>query len=200
MSFRVSNLISSLVSSPSLSLNLRRRTSRRRSCMLLSSMSPSLLGRVAGPSTCPPLPNLHVSSFGVIPKRGQPGKWHLIIDLSSLGGSSINDGIDSQDFTLQYIKLDEVIRMVSCYGPGALMAKCDVEAVYWNIPTHPDDPFLLGMKWREQYYIDLAFSFGLRSALFIFNSVADKVEWILLNQHHVSDLLHYCCITITVSN
>lgn len=44
------------------------------------------LGRVAGPFTSPPLPNLHISSFGVIPKRGQPGKWRLIVDLSSPGG------------------------------------------------------------------------------------------------------------------
>ena len=34
-----------------------------------------MLGRVAGPFPSPPLPNLHVSSFGVIPKKGQPGKW-----------------------------------------------------------------------------------------------------------------------------
>ena len=32
-------------------------------------------GRVAGPFPSPPLPNLQVSSFGVIPKKGQPGKW-----------------------------------------------------------------------------------------------------------------------------
>ena len=31
------------------------------------------LGRVAGPFTVPPYRNLHISSFGVIPKRGQPG-------------------------------------------------------------------------------------------------------------------------------
>ena len=29
-------------------------------------------GRVAGPFRSPPLPNLHISSFGVIPKKGQP--------------------------------------------------------------------------------------------------------------------------------
>ena len=81
-----------------------------------------MLGRVAGPFPSPPLPNLHISSFGVIPKKGQPGKWRLIVDLSSPGGSSVNDGIDPQEFTLQYIRLDEVIRMVSRYGPGALMA------------------------------------------------------------------------------
>lgn len=55
------------------------------------------LGRVAGPFISPQLPHLHISSFGVIPKRGQPGKWRLIIDLSSPGGSSVNDGIDPQD-------------------------------------------------------------------------------------------------------
>ena len=32
------------------------------------------LRRVAGPFVAPPLPNLNVSSFGVIPKRGQAGK------------------------------------------------------------------------------------------------------------------------------
>ena len=32
------------------------------------------LGRVAGPFSVPPHPNLHFGSFGVIPKRSQPGK------------------------------------------------------------------------------------------------------------------------------
>jgi len=31
-------------------------------------------GRVAGPFATPPFPNLHCSPFGVIPKKGQPGK------------------------------------------------------------------------------------------------------------------------------
>ena len=33
-------------------------------------------GRVAGPFNSPPLPNLQVSSSGIIPKQGQTGKWH----------------------------------------------------------------------------------------------------------------------------
>ena len=48
------------------------------------------LGRVAGPFSVPPHPNLHVSSFGVIPKCGQPGKWHLIMDLASPGGGLVS--------------------------------------------------------------------------------------------------------------
>ena len=71
------------------------------------------------------------------------------------GGASVNDGINAQDFSLQYIKVDQFIRMVSRYGPGALMAKFDVESAYWNIPVNPDDRFLLGMRWRGQFYVDL---------------------------------------------
>ena len=103
----------------------------------------------------------------------------------------MKDGIDPQNFSLQYIKVDQVIRMVSCYGPGALVAKFDVEFAYRNIPVHPDDRFLLGMSWHGQFFIDLLLPFGLRSAPFIFSSIADMVEWILLRKHHLSDLLHY---------
>ena len=78
------------------------------------------LGRVAGPFSASPFPHLHISSFGVIPKKGQPGKWHLIVDLSSPGGASVNDGINPLDYSLQYIKVDQVIRMVSHYGRAPL--------------------------------------------------------------------------------
>ena len=115
----------------------------------------------------------------------------MIVDLSSLGGASVNDGIDSQLFTLQYITVDQNIRMVANYAPETLMAKFDVEAAYRNIATNPDERFLLGMKWRGQFYVDLAFPFGMRLAPFIFNSVVDMVQWILLNSHCVSDLSHY---------
>ena len=97
------------------------------------------LGRVAGPFRVPPFPNLHVSSFGVIPKKGQPGKWHLIVDLSSPGGASVNDGINPDDFTLHYVTVDQVICLVSRFGKGALMAKFDVEAAYRNIAVCPSD-------------------------------------------------------------
>ena len=47
------------------------------------------------------------------------------------------------------------------------------------------------MKWRDFYYVDLTLPFGLRSAPYIFNAVADLVEWILVHSYQVSDLLHY---------
>jgi len=52
----------------------------------------------AGPFISPPLPNLHVSTFGVIPTKGQQGKWHRTVDPSSSSGSSVNDAINVEEF------------------------------------------------------------------------------------------------------
>lgn len=148
-------------------------------------------GRVAGPFDSPPIAQLQISSFGVIPKKGQPGKWRLIFDLSSPLGCSVNDGIDSEECSLQYIRIDDIVQMVARLGKGALMAKFDIESAYRNVPIHASDRRLLGMKWRSKYYIDLALPFGLRSAPFIFNSIANAVEWILKSNYSIPDLLHY---------
>ncbi|CAB3988531.1 Hypothetical predicted protein [Paramuricea clavata] len=146
---------------------------------------------VAGPFTSPPVPLLRVSPFGVIPKNHQPGKWRLILDLSSPAGHSVNDGIPKDPYSLHFVKVDDAIRALVDMGPGALMAKFDVKAAYRNIPIHPDDRYLLGMKWRDRFYVDLVLPFGLRSAPFIFNSVAEAVEWILVHNNAVSPLFHY---------
>ena len=43
---------------------------------------------------------VHISPFGVIPKKNKPNKWRLILDLSSPQGSSVNDGAASAMFQL----------------------------------------------------------------------------------------------------
>ena len=109
----------------------------------------------------------------------------------------MNDGINPDEFTLPYISVDQIIRMVSQFGRGALMAKFDVKAAYCNIAVHPSDRYLLGMRWRNQFYNDLALPYGLRSAPHIFNSLAEIVEWILVNNYQIPDLLHYLDDSIT---
>ena len=120
-------------------------------------------GRVAGPFSSPPLPHLHISRFGVIPKKHQPGKWRLILDLSSPDGHSVNDGIRKDPFTVQYMKVDDIIAGIMSLGWGTLLAKFDVESAYRIIPVRPDDRYLLGMQWQGNYFVDMALPFGLRS-------------------------------------
>ena len=67
------------------------------------------LGRMSGPYPISLCPEVHVNRFGVIPKSHQPGKWHLITDLSHLQGKSVNDGISSHLCSLIYVTIDDAI-------------------------------------------------------------------------------------------
>ncbi|CAH3022424.1 unnamed protein product, partial [Porites evermanni] len=115
---------------------LSRRPDRAKVNFVLQANEVSLGGMV-GPFNSTPVQNLQMSSFGVIPKKGQPGKWYLIVDLSSPQGHSVSDGIDPNSWHLQYIKIDDIIKMVLKFGPGALMAKFDIESAHRNIAVHP---------------------------------------------------------------
>ena len=81
--------------------------------------------------------------------------------------------------------------MVTKLGRGALIAKFDVQSAFRNLAVLPSQRYLLGMKWRGKFFVDLVLPFGLHSAPFIFNSVAEMVEWILRHNYSIPNLLHY---------
>ena len=148
-------------------------------------------GRVFGPLKTPPFLNTQISRFGVIPKKNKVNAWRLILDLSYPLGHSVNDGIDNSEFPVSYTKVDDAIRLLVKVGKGALMGKVDIQHAYRIVPIHPEDYYLLCMKWRDHYFIDLALPFGLRSAPYIFNCLADLFAWTITNNYLVPDLLHY---------
>lgn len=80
------------------------------------------------------------------------GQSTLILDLCSPLGSSDNYGIRLEDLPLQYIQVDNLIKLVCRCGCGAFMAKIDVDSAYRNVAIHPSDRYLLGMKWRGTFY------------------------------------------------
>ena len=92
---------------------------------------------------------------------------------------------------MKYIKVDDAIHHIMKLGRGTLLAKTDVESAYRLLPIHQEDRPLLGVKWPDKFFMDLALLFGLHSAPRIFSGVADAVQWIVQHQHQVSDLLHY---------
>ena len=117
-------------------------------------------GRVLGPFRREEVPSVHVSPFGVIPKR-ELGKWRLILNLSSPGGKSMNDGISKEWCSLSYLSVDDVVTRVLALGRGTLLAKFDLKAAYRNVPIHPDDRWLLGMSWEGRVYVDAAYLLAL---------------------------------------
>ena len=146
-------------------------------------------GRVVGPLAPENVPFVQISPFGVIPKS-EPGKWRLIVDLSSPEGKSVNDGICKELCSLSYVRVDDIVPVIQKLGQGTLLAKLDVQAAYRTVPVHPEDRHLLGMVWKGSIYVDTTLPFGLRSAPKIFNSVADALEWVM-RARGVRNVAHY---------
>ena len=146
-------------------------------------------GHTAGPFSTPPLPNFIVSPLGAVPKK-RSGKWRLIMHLSHPPGHSINDGIDIADFPLRYSTVYDAMDSVMHLGRHALMAKLDVKSAFRLCPVRPSEHHLLGMQWQGRFYFDRVLPFGLRSAPFIFNGLAEAVEW-LARDRGVGHVHHY---------
>ena len=102
------------------------------------------MGRVLGPLQVGSIPGVQVSPFGVILKGHTPGKWRLIVDLSSPKGSSVIDGVSSDLCSLSYISIDDISRVIASLGRGTLLAKIDIKSAYMIMPVHQDDRPLLG--------------------------------------------------------
>ena len=89
---------------------------------------------------------VHISPLGLIPKKNKPGKWRMIVDLSSPRGSSINDGISSDVASLQYTSIDNLAALVVSEGKGSYLVKADIQETYRMVPVHPEDQHLLGVE------------------------------------------------------
>ncbi len=70
----------------------------------------------------------------------------------------LNDHISADDYSLQYHTIDDA---TSILANLALMAKANLQNAFRLCPVHPLDWPLLGMKWRNQFFI---VPFGLRSS------------------------------------
>lgn len=71
-----------------------------------------------------------------------------------------------------------------------MLATLDIASAYRNVPVHPEDQPLLGMRWKGDLYMDATLPFGLRSAPKIFTTLADGLEWILQSRGSCR-LIHY---------
>ena len=147
-------------------------------------------GNILGPFTQDMASKVHISRFGTVPKKHQPGQFRLITDLSSPDGFSVNDAISPDDCSLSYISVDTVAQAAITLGKGSLIAKVDIKSAYRLIPVCPYDRKWLGMRWDDKIFVDGMLPFGLRSAPKIFNAVADALEWMVAREG-VEHIYHY---------
>ena len=145
--------------------------------------------RLAGPFATPPLPNFRISPLGVVPKK-TPGEFRLIHHLSFPKGTSVNDGISSQNTTVSYATITDAIQLIKQAGRGCYLAKTDIRNAFRLIPIRPDDYDLLGIKWKGVYYYDRCMPMGCSSSCRTFEAFSTAVEWIAKRKLLIDWILH----------
>ncbi|XP_070556467.1 uncharacterized protein [Ptychodera flava] len=113
------------------------------------------------------------------------------MDLSRPNTDSVNTHICKEDYTLSYGRVDNAVAIIQKYGKGTLMTKVDIRYAFRLCPVRKEDWHLLGFKWLDHYFFDRVLPFGLRSAPFLFDHIADAIHWIISRRADTEDLLHY---------
>ena len=146
-------------------------------------------GHTAGPFDIPPWPDLHCSPLGSREKKDNTRR--LIMDLSQPKGHSINEGIDKEQYSVQYTHFDEATKLVQATGKNCLMSKVDIQHAFRLLPVLPAQLILLGIFWLGKFFVDTRLPFGLRSSPGIFNRFADAVCWIIQSIFKIKNIVQY---------
>ncbi|KAI8515333.1 cytoplasmic pattern recognition receptor signaling pathway in response to virus [Branchiostoma belcheri] len=124
---------------------------------------------ISGPFRDNPLASpLMVSPLQTVPKKDSAQR-RVIMDLSFPPSSSVNSGIPGDDYLglpyhLRLPRHEAFEELIRSKGHGCLLFKRDLSRAYRQLPVDPHDYNLLGFKWRDEFYFDTVFPFGLRSA------------------------------------
>ena len=69
-------------------------------------------------------------------------------------------------------------------GPSALLYKVDLQRAYRNLRVDPRDYPLLGLKWRDATYYDVAIPFGLKQGALGCQFSMDAITYLMASQRH----------------
>ena len=88
------------------------------------------------------------------------------------------------------LSMRDTIQLLSTWESGALMAKVDLKSAFRMVPVWHQDWELLGIHWRDHYYVDTCLPFGCRSGPFLFNQFVTAIHWIPA-ENYQANLNHY---------
>ena len=138
-------------------------------------------GFLAGPYSIMPFEIFRVNPIGVAECKYSKKK-RLIVDLSAPHNDpknvSLNDLIDKSEFSLQYVAIDQAIKLVKRNGKGSWLCKTDISDAFKLLPIHPSLWPFHAIKWDNQYYFYTRLVFGSRSSPKIFDHLSQAICWI----------------------
>lgn len=150
-------------------------------------------GFLSGPYSKPPFTSYRVSPIGVAEGKYSKKK-RLIVDLSAphnkVDHPSINELINKDQCSLNYVTIDDAIKYIVQCGKGALMCKTDISDAFKLIPILPSQYHLFCVQWRERYYYYTRLAFGSRSSPKIFDQFSSAICWIAQHNYDINFILH----------
>ena len=118
------------------------------------------------------------------------GEFCLIHHFSFPEGKSINSYIPQIASSIYYANIDDAIRLILRTGRGCALAKTDIKNAFWLIPVSPSDYNLLGICWRDRFYVDRNLAMELSSSCKIFECFSSTLERIAHFRLHIPGVLH----------
>ncbi|XP_033730724.1 uncharacterized protein LOC117320169 [Pecten maximus] len=150
-------------------------------------------GFLLGPFTDIPYQQYRINPIGIAEGKYSKKK-RLIVDLSAPHNDdkhpSLNELIDKQEFSLQYVTIDKAIQVIKDSGKGCWMGKTDITDAFKLIPLHPSLWPFHGIKWDNHYYFYTRLVFGSRSSPKIFDHLSRAICWIAENNYNIKNVLH----------
>jgi hypothetical protein len=107
-----------------------------------------------------PFDNIPFNSYRINPvglaEHKYSKKQRLIVDMSAPHNNpshpSLNSLIDKETHSLQYVKIDDAIRIIKSLGPGSLLIKTDISDAFKLLPIRPDLWPYHGISWEKFFF------------------------------------------------
>ena len=118
----------------------------------------------------------------------------MIVDLSAPHNKeaheSINELIDNDDFFLNYVKIDDVIRLIMQKGRGAQLCKTDITNAVKLLTIHSSLWPCYGIWWRDQFSLFVRTIFGSWSSPKICDAIPEAMCRIATKHCGIEHLFH----------
>ena len=129
------------------------------------------------------------SPVGLVPKK-DTDEMKMIMHLSYPYGESINDYIDPEKAATQYQQFEDAVQLVINQGRFCWLAKGDVKSAFRVAPVCFKHIRCLGIKFQDEYFVDITLPFGSAISCAIFEEIATLIHWIF-EQKTAVRFVHY---------
>ena len=121
------------------------------------------------------------AKFNGLMTRNKPnGSVRIILNLSSPKGSSVNDGINNEDFPTTMSSTSKWVAALWKAGKGCKMCKVDWSDAYKHISVRPIDTNLQWFTWLGKCFKELCLVFGGVSSAGLYDRLAKIVLFIVI--------------------